>query len=88
VLGDGDDLPWCDGAVYLGRVDDVLLPTALEPSVPAGVLRAAAMTLARRAAAAPATALVAVLPDAVLVTAVPTRAVDARQLDAVLAGTS
>lgn len=41
VLGEPAALPWVDGVVYLGRDDDapdLLLPTALAPSVPPGVL--------------------------------------------------
>lgn len=37
VLGDSADLPWVDGAVYLGRdaaAPSLLLPTTREPSVP------------------------------------------------------
>jgi hypothetical protein len=35
VLGDADDLPWTDGALYLGRVGTctMYLPTLLQPSV-------------------------------------------------------
>ncbi|MCE9580315.1 MAG: hypothetical protein K8W52_44770 [Deltaproteobacteria bacterium] len=41
VRGDAERLPWVDGVVYLGRdpdAPDLLVPTALEPSVPAAVL--------------------------------------------------
>jgi hypothetical protein len=44
VLGDAAALPWIDGVVYLGRDDaapDLLLPTALAPTVPARVLATA-----------------------------------------------
>lgn len=41
VLGPADDLPWTDGVTYLGCDSGLLLPCALAPSVPAGVLRAA-----------------------------------------------
>jgi hypothetical protein len=37
VLGDSADLPWVDGAVYLGKdaaAPSLLLPTTREPSVP------------------------------------------------------
>lgn len=37
VLGDSAELPWVDGAVYLGRdaaAPSLLLPTTREPSVP------------------------------------------------------
>ena len=41
VLGEAAALPWVDGEVYHGRDDaapELLLPTALAPSVPPGVL--------------------------------------------------
>lgn len=41
VLGAAAALPWVDGVVYLGRDDaapELLLPTALAPSVPPGAL--------------------------------------------------
>jgi hypothetical protein len=44
VLGEAAALPWVDGVVYLGRDDaapELLLPTALAPSVPPGVLAVA-----------------------------------------------
>lgn len=44
VLGAVAALPWVDGVVYLGRDDaapELLLPTALAPSVPPGVLAVA-----------------------------------------------
>lgn len=44
VLGESSALPWADGVTYLGRDEaapDLLLPTALEPTVPAAVLEAA-----------------------------------------------
>lgn len=37
VLGDSADLPWVDGAVYLGKdtaAPSLLIPTTREPSVP------------------------------------------------------
>ena len=37
ILGDSADLPWVDGAVYLGKdaaAPSLLLPTTREPSVP------------------------------------------------------
>lgn len=36
-LGDEDELPWADGAIYLGRDEDapsLLLPTTLRPTLP------------------------------------------------------
>lgn len=41
VVGDEADLPWADGATYLGREEGVLLPTTLAPSVPPDLLRQA-----------------------------------------------
>lgn len=61
VLGVAADLPWVDGAVYLGRDADapaLLLPTTREPSVPP--------VLAERALVAWAQALNAAPPLAVL----------------------
>jgi hypothetical protein len=79
VVGDESDLPWSDGAVYLGWEATVLVPTTREP-VPRTALIAAA---ARRAAGAH--DLVIVLPGLVLHTANPrpvTRASALRQLAA------
>jgi hypothetical protein len=58
----GDDLPWADGATYLGWDDGLLVPTTLAPSTPAGLLRHAL----------PGDAL-AVLPGAVLTGPAPKR---------------
>ncbi|MCU1276807.1 MAG: hypothetical protein JWM53_353 [bacterium] len=44
LIGSGEDLPWADGAVYLGRdpaAAGMLLPTILSPSVPVDVLERA-----------------------------------------------
>jgi hypothetical protein len=41
IVGDTGDLPWVDGARYLGRDDGLLVPTTRESSVPADLLRAA-----------------------------------------------
>ena len=44
VLGEAALLPWVDGVVYLGRdqgAPELLLPTALEPRVPAALLEKA-----------------------------------------------
>lgn len=60
VLGDESALPWIDGVTYLGRDEsapDLLLPTALTPTVPAAVLEAAIRSLVPRSAP------VAVLPS-------------------------
>lgn len=48
VVGNGADLPWCDGISYFGREPDdagLLLPCASSPAVPATVL---AQALERR----------------------------------------
>jgi len=53
VLGDPAELPWVDGAVYLGKdaaAPTLLLPTTREPSVPLPLLERA---FARAAAAPP-----------------------------------
>ena len=53
VLGDAADLPWVDGAVYLGKdtaAPSLLLPTTREPAVPLPLVERA---LARAAAAPP-----------------------------------
>lgn len=53
VLGDAADLPWVDGAVYLGKdtaAPSLLLPTTREPSVPLPLVERA---FARAAGAAP-----------------------------------
>lgn len=41
LLGPADCLPWCDGALYLGRLDQLYLPTLLQPSLPVSWLCAA-----------------------------------------------
>jgi hypothetical protein len=49
VLGQADELPWVDGAVYLGRdpaAPSLLLPTALAPDVPAPLLERALLARA------------------------------------------
>jgi hypothetical protein len=53
VLGDSADLPWVDGAVYLGKdasAPSLLLPTTREPSVPLPLVERA---FARAAGAPP-----------------------------------
>jgi hypothetical protein len=78
VLGDGSALPWIDGVTYLGRDDaapNLLLPTALAPTVPAFVLEAAIRKRVPRAAP------VAVLPaPARLIPCGAARAIDRVQL--------
>jgi len=44
VTGDGEALPWADGAVYLGRdagAPSMLVPTTQEPSIPLPLLESA-----------------------------------------------
>jgi hypothetical protein len=41
VLADPADLPWADGAVYLGWDDGLLVPTTRVPWPPAGIIRGA-----------------------------------------------
>lgn len=80
VLGEETALPWVDGVMYLGRDDaapQLLLPTALEPTVPATVLEAAI----RRRVSLPAP--IAVLPSpARLVACGAARAIDRGRLRA------
>jgi hypothetical protein len=48
ILGEEDHLPWVDGVVYLGHDSQsvsLLLPTNLEPSVPAAVLERSLATV-------------------------------------------
>jgi len=65
VLGRADDLPWVDGATYLGEEAGLLLPTTLAPNVPADLLRHAVRSVVPGAAAG-AVAAAAVLPGRVL----------------------
>jgi len=54
VIGAAEDLPWIDGVVYLGKdpaAPSLLLPTALEPDVPAPLFERA--VLGRASFAAP-----------------------------------
>lgn len=53
IIGDEAALPWIDGVVYLGRDEgapELLLPTAVAPSVPAPVLEAAIKHVATKGA--------------------------------------
>jgi hypothetical protein len=34
LLGPAEQLPWCDGVIYLGRESRLYLPTHLDPGVP------------------------------------------------------
>lgn len=76
VLGETDDLPWADGATYLGRDAGLLMPTTRRPVLPAALLRD------RLLGGGSEGRLVVVLPgDEVLVSAVPVRPVAPEQLD-------
>ncbi len=78
ILGEESALPWVDGVTYLGRVEqapELLLPTALEPTVPAAVLEAAVRK--RVAQSAP----IAILPSpARLIACGTARAIDRERL--------
>ena len=53
VLGAEGELPWADGVVYLGRdpaAPSLLLPSALEPDVPAPLFERAILARAKKAA--------------------------------------
>lgn len=45
VLGEADELPWADGAFYLGWDAGVLMPTLVQPDLPADLFAA---TIKRR----------------------------------------
>jgi len=62
----GNDLPWADGAVYLGWDSGILVPTTATPSLPVALLRGAL----------PSAGLVVLLPDQVLLSDAPVWAVD------------
>jgi hypothetical protein len=52
LIGDRDDLPWADGALYLGRdpaAPSLLLPTALAPDAPLPLIERAVIARAGRA---------------------------------------
>lgn len=84
VLGDESALPWIDGVTYLGRDEsapDLLLPTALAPSVPASLLEAAIRKLVPRSTP------VVVLPSpALLISCGAARAIDRDRLRAWIEG--
>lgn len=70
VLGDAVDLPWTDGARYLGWDGGLLTPTTHRPLPPAGLWRQALLRGAGE------DRLVVLLPGRALVTAAPRRAAD------------
>jgi hypothetical protein len=80
VLGDSSALPWIDGVTYLGRDEaapDLLLPTAVAPTIPVAVLETAVRRLVLWAAP------VAVLPaPARLIPCGAARAIDRGRLAA------
>jgi hypothetical protein len=56
VLGEAADLPWVDGAVYLGRdaaAPSLLLPTTREPAVPLPLVERALLARARTSGTSP-----------------------------------
>jgi hypothetical protein len=56
VLGEAADLPWVDGAVYLGRdagAPSLLLPTNREPTAPLPLVERALLARARTAGTSP-----------------------------------
>jgi hypothetical protein len=62
ALGSEEDLPWVDGATWLGRDGSLLVPTTLTPLPDAGLVSRA---IARRLG--PGSAWIVLLPDRVLV---------------------
>lgn len=66
VLGDRADLPWADGAIYVGWDSGLLVPTTSAPTPPAGLLRGAL----------PRSGLLVLLPGRLLMSDPPLRAAD------------
>jgi hypothetical protein len=79
VLGAGGDLPWFDGAVYLGWDRGALVPTSRAPSLPVDLVLA---SLRDRLPVGH--GLVVVLPWAMLVAPVPVAPVDAAAVEAMV----
>jgi len=75
ILGGGDDLPWADGAVYLGADDGLLVPTTLAVWPAAGLVRAALRDHAPRGSD-----LLVLMPDLLLAAPEPARPVTADTL--------
>lgn len=73
VLGAEPDLPWADGAVYLGWDAGLLLPTTSQPWPPADLLREAVRHRAGSVAG-----LVVLLPGRLLVSPMPARPLEPR----------
>ena len=76
VLGEAADLPWADGARYLGWDGGMLTPTTHRPLPAAGLWRQAVLRGIDK------DRLVVLLPGRALVTAAPRRAADAGLLPA------
>lgn len=76
VLGDRADLPWADGATYLGWDGGVLAPTLVEPWPCADLLREPLRRLSGQQVG-----LVALLPGLVLAGPLPREPVDPARLD-------
>jgi hypothetical protein len=68
VLGAEPDLPWAEGAAYLGWDAGLLLPTTSQPWPPVDLLREAVRRTAGSVAG-----LVVLLPDRLLVSPMPAR---------------
>jgi hypothetical protein len=74
VLGDPDELPWADGATYLGWDSGVLVPTLAQPWPCTDLLREPLRRLTGRQP------LVALLPELVLAGPLPREPVDPARL--------
>jgi hypothetical protein len=77
VFGAAEDLPWCDGAVYLGNDSGCLVPTSQRCSVPPDLVRASLVEQRPR----PADVFV-LLPGHALETLMPTARPDADRIRA------
>ncbi|MFH8381344.1 hypothetical protein ACH4E7_10420 [Kitasatospora sp. NPDC018058] len=78
VLGEVADLPWADGARYLGSEGGVLVPTTARPQPPAALWRAALGATEER--------LCVLVPGHALVTDPPAPGCDPTGLDPFLGG--
>jgi MoxR-vWA-beta-propeller ternary system domain bpX5 len=81
VLADAADLPWADGAVYLGWDGGLLAPTTLAPWPPAGVIRGGLAGHAPDGCD-----LLVLLPDRLLVAPMPVRPLNPTALATVTGG--
>ena len=81
VLGPARDLPWADGAVYLGQEAGALLPTTVRTWPPPDLVLRAISSRTRRP-----DLLVALLPDAVLLVPRPERPADPALLASLVGG--